>query len=59
MISPPLGEILAHRKQVINFTLDDNDDNGGNDDIIEVSWRRITRMARHHSNLTDCFQLKL
>jgi hypothetical protein len=58
---PSVREIIARSKQVIDLTFDDNDDSDG-DDTIEVSWLRITGIARHSlklipPTLIGCIQL--
>jgi hypothetical protein len=48
----PSRKSLARPKQVIDLTLDDDDDSKGDDDVFtEVSWLRNTRMARYRGRL--------
>jgi hypothetical protein len=47
---PSLRELLARPKQVIDLTLDDNNDK--DDDIIEISRLSIILMARYYISLT-------
>jgi hypothetical protein len=47
-----LSKILVRSKQVIDLTLGDDDDGDGNDEgVIEVSWLRKSWTARSHVRL--------
>ena len=42
---PSVRKIIARSKQVIDLTLDDNDDSDGDNNPIQAGWLRITRTA--------------
>src|SRR5271156_6450563 len=59
-----LAEFLAHSKQVIDLTIDDdkNDDNDDDDDDAHVSWLGNPRTAQYRvrlipPSLINCFQI--
>ena len=52
---PSVRKIIARSRSTIDLTLDDDDDNVSDKNVIEVSWLRITRTARHSVTLIPPF----
>ena len=52
---PSVRKIIARSRSTINLTLDDDDDSVSDKNVIEVSWLRITRTARHSVTLIPPF----
>src|SRR5277367_4836860 len=48
-------KIIARSRSIINLTLHDDDDSVSDKNVIEVSWLRITRTARHSVTLIPPF----
>ena len=40
-----IKKIIAYLKSIINFILNNNNDNINNKNIIKINWLKITRMA--------------
>ena len=52
---------LVHPKHVVDLTLNNKEDDGGDGNATKVSWLRNIQTARYHVRLTpfsliDCFQ---
>jgi hypothetical protein len=52
---------LVHPKHVVNLTLKNKEDDGGDGNTTKISWLGDTQIARYHVRLTlfssiDCFQ---
>ena len=52
---PSVRKIIARSRSTIDLTLDDDDDSVNDKNVIEVSWLRITRTARHSVTLIPPF----